>query len=91
MKKRSIVVNSQQAMNHVNSFCEGKIVLVNFNCLDDKFASNLKNTYIFFDTLLDANIQLNMIDWRVFEKEKTCEYKGNIYSVRDNSAIMRHP
>lgn len=26
----------------------------------------------------------------IFEKEITCEYKGNIYSVRDNGAIMRH-
>ena len=27
----------------------------------------------------------------VFETEKTCEYKGETYTVRDNGAIMRHP
>lgn len=26
----------------------------------------------------------------LFEKKKTCEYKGNIYSLRDNDAIPRH-
>ena len=25
-----------------------------------------------------------------FKQEKTCEYKGEIYSVRDNGAVMRH-
>ncbi len=27
----------------------------------------------------------------VFEEERTCEYKGETYSVRDNGAVMRHP
>lgn len=27
----------------------------------------------------------------VYEVEKTCEYKGDFYSVRDNGAVMRHP
>ena len=26
----------------------------------------------------------------IYEEEKDCEYKGEIYSVRDNGAIMRH-
>ncbi len=26
-----------------------------------------------------------------FEKELECEYKGEIYSVRDNGAVLRHP
>jgi len=26
----------------------------------------------------------------MFDEEKTCEYRGNVYSVRDNGAIMRH-
>lgn len=26
-----------------------------------------------------------------FEEEKQCEYRGELYSVRDNGAIMRHP
>lgn len=25
-----------------------------------------------------------------FSEEKECEYKGEIYSVRDNGAVMRH-
>ena len=27
----------------------------------------------------------------VFDEERTCEYKGEIYSVRDNGSVMRHP
>ena len=27
----------------------------------------------------------------IYDEEKTCEYKDNIYSVRDNGSIMRHP
>ncbi len=32
-----------------------------------------------------------MIDINNFKVEVSCEYKGEIYSVRDNDAIMRHP
>lgn len=32
-----------------------------------------------------------MIDINNFKVEVSCEYKGEIYSVRDNGAIMRHP
>ncbi len=66
---RTIIVNSQSGMNYVNAFCKGKIVLVNFNCLDDRFAIALNNIYIFFDTLFDADIRLNMIQQKDFEKE----------------------
>lgn len=27
----------------------------------------------------------------IFDNEKQCEYRGEIYSVRDNGAVMRHP
>ena len=27
----------------------------------------------------------------IFEKETECEYKDNVYSVRDNGSVMRHP
>ena len=27
----------------------------------------------------------------IFEEEKQCEYRGEVYSVRDNGAVMRHP
>ena len=27
----------------------------------------------------------------LFDEEKTCEYRGEVYSVRDNGAVMRHP
>ena len=27
----------------------------------------------------------------VFDEERTCEYRGEVYSVRDNGAVMRHP
>ncbi len=67
--EKAIVVNSQQAMNYVNAFCKGKIVLVNFNCLDDRFALCLNNIYIFFDILLDVDIKLNMIKQNEFVKE----------------------
>ena len=30
----------------------------------------------------------NLIE--IFDQEKECEYKGNVYSVRDNGAVMRH-
>lgn len=32
-----------------------------------------------------------MIDINNFKVEVSCEYKGEIYSIRDNGAIMRHP
>ena len=32
-----------------------------------------------------------MIDINNYKDEVSCEYKGEIYSVRDNGAIMRHP
>lgn len=67
--ERAIVVNSQVGMNYVNAFCKGKIVLVNFNCQDDRFAIELNNTYIFFGILFDVDIELNMIQQKIFEKE----------------------
>lgn len=30
----------------------------------------------------------NLLD--IFEEERTCEYKGDIYNVRDNGAVYRH-
>lgn len=27
----------------------------------------------------------------IFEKETECTYKDNVYSVRDNGSVMRHP
>ena len=27
----------------------------------------------------------------IFDEEKTCEYRGEVYSVRDNGAVFRHP
>ena len=27
----------------------------------------------------------------IYDVEKTCEYKDNVYSVRDNGSVMRHP
>ena len=27
----------------------------------------------------------------IFEKETKCTYKDNVYSVRDNGSVMRHP
>lgn len=69
LKERTIIANSQSAMNYVNAFCSGKIVLVNFNCLDDRFAVNLNNTYIFFDSLFGDDIKLEMIQQKEFEKE----------------------
>ena len=27
----------------------------------------------------------------VFDEERQCEYRGEVYSVRDNGAVMRHP
>lgn len=69
LKERVIVVNSQAGMNYISAFCEGKIVLVNYNCFDDRFASNLNNTYVFFDTLFDGDIELDLIEQREFEAE----------------------
>lgn len=34
---------------------------------------------------------VNMVDMNDFTREVTCEYKGEVYSVRDNGAVMRHP
>ncbi len=27
----------------------------------------------------------------VYDEEKQCKYNGEIYSVKDNGAVMRHP
>ena len=27
----------------------------------------------------------------IYEEERQCEYRGEVYSVRDNGAVMRHP
>lgn len=67
--EKSIVINSQSSMNYVSAYCTGKIVLVNFDCLDDRFAINPRNFYIFFDISQDADIQLQMIQQRTFENE----------------------
>lgn len=32
-----------------------------------------------------------MVDVNDFVQEKSCEYKDEVYSVRDNGAVMRHP
>lgn len=31
-----------------------------------------------------------MVDINEYTRETTCEYKGELYSVRDNGAVMRH-
>lgn len=31
-----------------------------------------------------------MVDINEYTRETTCEYKGEVYSVRDNGAVMRH-
>ena len=31
-----------------------------------------------------------MVDINEYARETTCEYKGEVYSVRDNGAVMRH-
>lgn len=69
IKERVLIVNSQAALNFVNAFCSGKIVLINFNCLDDRFVSNLNNTYIFFDTLYSDAMQLGLIKPANFQKQ----------------------
>lgn len=56
-------------MNYISAFCEGKIVIVNFNCFDDRFATNMNNTYLFFDTLFDGDIELDLIEQKEFELE----------------------
>ena len=55
-----ICVKSQAALNTIDAFCEDKIVLVNFNCLDFRFTKSLRNTYIFFDTYFTTDIALKI-------------------------------
>ncbi len=69
LKERTIIINSQSAMNYVNASCSGKIVLVNFNCTDDRFIVNMNNIYIFFDSLFGAGIKLDMIQQNDFVEE----------------------
>ena len=69
LKNKTIIVNDQASMNYVNAFCNGKLVLVNFNCNDERFAINLSNTYIFFDSLFGTGMNLEMIRQTDFEKE----------------------
>lgn len=69
IQDRVIIVNSQAALNYVGTFCEEKIVLVNFNCFDERFASFQKNTYIFFDTLFNDDFQLNPVTQKDFQNE----------------------
>ncbi len=66
---RSIIVNNQVSMNFINSFCVGKIILVNFNCVDERFTINLNNTYIFFDSLFGEDIKLEMFEQKSFVDE----------------------
>ena len=40
--------------------------------------------------LLNLNISIIMVDVNEYTREITCEYKGEVYSVRDNGAVMRH-
>lgn len=69
IRERVLIVNSQAALNFVNAFCCGKIVLINFNCFDDRFVSSLNNTYIFFDTLYCDAMQLDLIKPKNFQKQ----------------------
>ena len=32
-----------------------------------------------------------MVDINEYTRETTCEYKGEVYSVRDNGAVMGSP
>lgn len=69
IKERVLIVNSQTAFNYVNAFCSGKIVLVNFNCSDDRFVSCLNNTYIFFDGFYSYDMKLGLIKPDNFKTE----------------------
>lgn len=77
IKNRTIIVNNQPALNYVNTFCNGKIVLINFNCTDDRFSIHLNNTYIFFTSLFDADIKLENITPDNFKKS-ICKLGYNI-------------
>lgn len=83
IKNRTIIVNNQSGLNYVNAFCSGKIVLINFNCIDDRFSINLNNTYIFFTPISDANIQLNIVTYKSF-REALCKLR---YSIPDSIKI----
>lgn len=69
LKNKTIIVNDQSSLNYVNAFCKGKLVLVNFNCSDERFAIHLNNTYILFDSLFGTGLYLEMIRQKDFEKE----------------------
>lgn len=65
---RVLVANNQSALNYIICHCEGKLVLINFNCLDEHFAADLKNTYIFFDYCGGEGIRLDLPERSEFEK-----------------------
>lgn len=66
LKERTIIVNDQASLNYINSFCTGKIVLVNFNCNDNRFTLHLNNTYLFFDSIFGEDISLKMFTQKDF-------------------------
>lgn len=72
IKNRTIIVNNQSGLDYVNMYCKGKIVLINFNCTNDRFSDVLINTYVFFENIFNLNcndiINLEKIEQNSFEE-----------------------
>ena len=66
---KTVIVNSQSALDYVSAYCENKIVIINFNCTNERFAYVLYNTYILFEANISSDVQLDLIQQREFIKK----------------------
>lgn len=60
LQDKFIVVKSKQALDMVAASVSNRIVLVCFNCYDYRFVGKSQNDYIFFDSSVPADINLNL-------------------------------
>ncbi len=97
LKEKCIVVNNQAALDVVKTFCEDKVIIINFNCFDEKIRKNKNNIYIIFDNYVKANIQLERVEICDFEKaleqnmnyDSSTAYKIAISTDRNFMALRR--
>ena len=65
IQERCVVAKNQSALDVIKTFCTDKIVLIAFNCLDERL-SRSRNTFIVFDVFSDADMELAHIELHKF-------------------------
>jgi hypothetical protein len=90
VEERVVIVNNQEDLDIIKSFCQNKICIINFNCEDGNMGD--ANTYIMFSSFIDnPDVELQLITQEIRDEyRKAVEEMGinsdNVYNVCANTS-----